>query len=312
MPSPVFLLTFAYNPTDALPEVVNELRIIQRLLTETGGNAEPIWQVTREDLERAFDTQRDDLHLFHYSGHAGPTGLQLNQDGQAMRISFAGGLARMAGMASKLKLVFLNGCSTADQAAAFLDRGVPAVIATSKPLADQYAVEFARRFYDNFTRRGSLNTLQQAFDIALDAFLEKHGEKANSLFDEQVRGIFNVSEEADRPLYELHIHPEKQIVGGQRFSQWFDTDPLPPDPDLERTPGNGPSPLRSKIHELVSKGRLEDALTELIKVSPDAIALNGEYTSSRREYHMNLIDGNEWRRISAHITQAVLRLAQEL
>ena len=51
MPAPVFLLAFAYDQTQALPEVVNELRTIQRLLSQTGGNAEPIWQATPDDLE---------------------------------------------------------------------------------------------------------------------------------------------------------------------------------------------------------------------------------------------------------------------
>jgi len=38
MARPTFLLAFAYNPAQALLEVVNELKAIERLLTETEGS----------------------------------------------------------------------------------------------------------------------------------------------------------------------------------------------------------------------------------------------------------------------------------
>lgn len=310
--APVFLLAFAYHPTEALPEVVTELRTIQRLLTDTGGNAEPIWQVTRQDLERAFDTQRDGLRLFHYSGHAGPTGLQLNRDGQTSRISFAGGLARLAGLAPGLRLVFLNGCSTADQAKAFLDRGVPVVIATTKPLVDRYAVEFARCFYDNFTRRGTRNTLQQAFDTALDSFVETYGSTDPALFDAQVRGNLDTEETADRPLYELHVHPDKRNAANERFAEWFEGPAPEPTAAPTKVASGSSGPLRAKIQDLVGQGELEEALTELVKVVPDAILLKGQYTSAKRENGLGLLDGDDWRRTIARLNNAVLEMARTL
>lgn len=312
MPAPVFLLAFAYDPNDLLPEVAKELRTIQRLLTETGGNAEPIWQVTRQDLERAFDTQRDHLRLFHYSGHAGPNGLHLNQDGQPSRISFAGGLARLAGLAPDLRLVFLNGCSTADQAKAFFARGVPAVIATTRPLVDRYAVEFARCFYDNFTRRGGRNTLQQAFDIALDSFLETYDLTDPALFDARLRGNLDQEDDPTRPLYELHLHADKPEMAHERFAEWFEAPAREPGaPPNSATPGSS-APLRERIQSLVGQGDLEDALTELVKVVPDAILLKGQYASAKRENGLGLLDSDDWRRTVARLNNAVLEMARML
>ncbi len=315
MPAPVFLLAFAYNPAEALPEVVTELRIIQRLLSETGGNAEPIWQVTRQDLERSFDTQRDELRLFHYSGHAGPTGLQLNRDGQPARISFAGGLARLAGLASGLRLVFLNGCSTGDQAQAFLDRGVPVVIATTKPLVDKYAVEFARCFYDNFTRRGTRNTLQQAFDAALDSFIERYGSSDPSLFDATIRGNLEEDETPNRPLYELHIHTQKPEVADQRFADWFEGAAAVEarSPVAAPTPVNNDSAaVRTKIQELVGQGRLEEALNELVKINSEAILLKGQYAAAKRENNMGIMESGDWNRTTARLNNAVLEMVRGL
>ena len=201
MSRPVFLFAFAYNPATALPEVVQELKTIDRLLSETEGEVKVVWQVTQPDLERDFDLLRNDLRLFHFSGHAGPRAIQLNRDYHTAALSFADGLARLVGMAPSLRLVFLNGCSTEGQAQIFLDQGIPAVIATTKPLLDHYAVDFARRFYQNFTRRNSRMTLQQAFDAAFFSFISEQGSFNQTMLYEQTRSIGS-DDDSNEPLYE--------------------------------------------------------------------------------------------------------------
>ncbi len=330
MSSSVFLLAFAYDPIAALSKLVDELTNVQRLISQAGGNAKAIWKVTPDDLAETFDTQRADLRIFHYSGHANPAGLQLNHlDGQgASRIVLSMGLALKAKRAKSLRLVFLNGCSTRAQAEVFLAQGVPAVIATTKPLLDRYGVEFAYRFYKSFTRRNSLNTLQEAFEEAFIDFTEANGQLSLEMFDEAVRGNLVLEEERSTPLYELHLHPDpqKRAVAEERFTAWL-TDPEPSAPELPvRTPeppSREPEPssniptgnatqLRTKIQELISQGRLDEALTELAKAVPDAILLKGQYASAKRENNMGLIDGDDWRRTVARITHAVLELARTI
>ncbi len=326
MPAPVFLLAFAYDPTEALPKVVEELKNVQRLLSQTGGNAETLWQATPDDLAERFDTQRADLRIFHYSGHANPAGLQLNADAQgASRIVLSSGLALKAGRAKSLRLVFLNGCSTREQAQVFLDQGVPAVIATTKPLLDRYGVDFARRFYQSFTRRNSLNTLQEAFEEAFISFTDANGQLSLDMFDEKVRGNIDLEQEINMQLYELHLHPDpkKKAVADERFTDWFNA--APPEaprntetPPEERQPtqptsptANGePSQVRAKIQDLVSQGRLEEALNELVKIAPDAILLKGQYASAKRENSLGLLDSDDWRRTVARITHSALEMAR--
>ncbi|MEO7243432.1 MAG: CHAT domain-containing protein [Variovorax sp.] len=84
----------------------------------------------------------DRLVIFHYGGHADGEQLQF-EGGSGGRE----GLARMLGQQSSLKLVFLNGCASQGHVKLLLDAGVPAVVATSVPIGDQKAQEFATAFY---------------------------------------------------------------------------------------------------------------------------------------------------------------------
>ena len=61
------------------------------------------------------------------------------------------GSPRSWGNSAGLKLVFLNGCSTRPQVKRLLDAGVPAVIATARPIDDAVATEFAVAFYQALT-----------------------------------------------------------------------------------------------------------------------------------------------------------------
>jgi hypothetical protein len=65
------------------------------------------------------------------------------------------------------------------------------------------------------------------------------------------------------------------------------------------------------IQNLIAAGRLKDALTELAKIHPDAILLKGQYTSAERENNLGLLDGGDWRRVVARITQSALELTRQ-
>lgn len=127
-------------------------------------------------VERIFNTvekwqKRKDLVLFHYGGHASGASLLLNTEDAHSLEANAEGLARMLGQIPSLQLVFLNGCSTKDQVKLLLDKGVRAVIATSKPIQDNMAVDFADHFYKNMAAGSSIGI---AFDRAKNLLSTKY------------------------------------------------------------------------------------------------------------------------------------------
>jgi CHAT domain len=295
MSAPLFVLAIAYDPTKALPEVVNELKQIETILNGTTGDTKALWKVSQQDLETQFDRERERMRLLHFAGHAGSTGLELNT-GQATKISFADGLAGLAGHAAGLRLIFLNGCSTEEQAKAFIDAGIPAVIATTKPLKDRFAVDFARRFYQNFTRPNSKNSLEQAFQAAFFSFNADHGSLTNDMLDEQMRGNIVVDEEANEPLYELHLHPAKKALAQERFTDWFK---VSAGPDLKAA--------AESIRKLITGAKLEQALAEFTAVLPDEGAqLSQKFGDAKKRNLLGLSTSDEWTKARSEVSWAML------
>jgi hypothetical protein len=143
---PVLYFSFANQADQHLPFLEEELGAIERKLRNKDARNKIKFKKEAKtkvaDIFEALPFYREDLVLFHYAGHASGTHLQ-----------FTDGLANTAGLAGffkdykKLKLVFLNGCSTQDQVLGFLEGGVDAVIATSVPVNDRRATDFAIQFY---------------------------------------------------------------------------------------------------------------------------------------------------------------------
>lgn len=156
------LLTFANQSADLLPTLQEEDDTLNRLLSPRAKERHFLLHrdsfVTLEKLPGYITLYRDDLALFMFSGHAGRDQLLLG-DGAAQ----AGGLAQMLGQCPKLKLVFLNGCSTQGQVAQLLAAGIPVVIATSAPVSDRKATFFSIRFFEALQQQF---TLREAFDMA--------------------------------------------------------------------------------------------------------------------------------------------------
>jgi len=162
MSQPVFFLAFANDQTRHLPLLDQERKEIrQRLLPLE--NEQYIQLLTEsaatiDDLTGLITHVKDRLAIFHYGGHADSEQLFL-----ADQSADGAGLADLLGTQSNLKLVFLNGCSTRAQVQRLLEKGVPAVIATSVPIGDEAAKAFAVSFYEALATR---HTLREAFDIA--------------------------------------------------------------------------------------------------------------------------------------------------
>lgn len=153
-----------------------------------------------DDILKVFGRVRHRIAIFHYGGHAGSYELLLESpEGAPAHIhgaSFAEFLAHSRG----LHLVFLNGCTTREQAIALRQCGVPAVIATDIDVDDTVAVRFADEFY------GALaggEALRDAYDIAAAAVRSARGDAPRSAY----RDVMGVGESRDEWPWALHCAP---------------------------------------------------------------------------------------------------------
>ena len=129
----------------SLKDQFDELKqqgVIANVVVEEKASLERIYSV--------FQKHRDRIAIFHFGGHADGDRLLL-QSAFEPRPAYAEGLATLLGQQRGLKLVFLNGCSTRPQVKRLLDAGVPAVVATARPIDDRVATEFAVAFYQALT-----------------------------------------------------------------------------------------------------------------------------------------------------------------
>ena len=161
----VILLSFANNKTDHLPLLKEESSEIRQALMplEKRDFIKIRYEESLEQKELlAFLLNNmDDISIFHYGGHADSDELLL-EDGMAQDKGLAGLLAQQ----KNLKLVFLNGCSTRGQVDTLFAAGVKAVIATSVPIHDAMAKDFAIAFYQALVYK---NSLKRAFEFAKSA-----------------------------------------------------------------------------------------------------------------------------------------------
>ncbi|UFH53250.1 tetratricopeptide repeat protein [Spirosoma sp. KNUC1025] len=98
--------------------------------------------------------------LFQFSGHAGPNVLQLG-DG----VGSSDGIASLLqAYAPNLKVVVLNGCSTYGQVDLLFEKGIRTVVATSAPVKDTYATQFAISFHQTLCAGKSI---QEAYRDAI-------------------------------------------------------------------------------------------------------------------------------------------------
>jgi hypothetical protein len=233
------LVAHSYDNQDPLQQVPAELTRIITVLQGTRCAVEPLPNVDSDTLENRILKLRDQLLLLHFAGHADDLDLQTNlADGSTTYTNMAH-FAKIVGFNSpRLRLVFLNGCSTEAQIAVLRQQQVPAVIATTMPLSDKYGFLFAVNFYEKFTDAAKNLTLQEAFDLTY-ASMESN-KNATAVFTddgsdihaaqfhpdavEQVRASLKLKKITKGPVYVLHGEPE---VLNQRFADWLETDTAP-------------------------------------------------------------------------------------
>ncbi|MCB0629400.1 MAG: CHAT domain-containing protein [Saprospiraceae bacterium] len=163
----VIFLAYANSQTDPLPSLAEEDDGVFSTLVNRALKGDFFIHrdafTTLEKLNDYLGIYGERLAVFHYSGHADNDTLHLVGD-QAN----AKGIAHQLGTSAKaghLKMVLLNGCSTAGQVNGLLDAGVPVVVATSAPVGDKSAMAFSLRFYRSLSEKRL--SIREAFEEAL-------------------------------------------------------------------------------------------------------------------------------------------------
>ncbi len=203
MKQPVIFLAFANDKDDHLPLLDEERKVINGHLLPLANQQylqlviEPT--ATTADISRFVTDLKDRINIFHYGGHAGSKEILL-QDQTAN----SDGIAQLLALQKELKVVFLNGCSTRAQVGLLQELGIPAVIATSIPIADQSARTFSDVFYRALAED---HTLEEAYKLAAANYLMTTGQAAGIN-----RGLRVKKEETDPLPWGLYITEGKEAV----------------------------------------------------------------------------------------------------
>ena len=167
---------------------------------------------TQEEITAVFQDgwYENRIWIFHYAGHADQDELWLETESGENKAFFSLGLSRFLGVQKSLKMVFLNGCATEDHAELLLKEEVPAVIATSRKIADSQALTFSRVFYQGLAGGASI---EESFKEAESILLGIHGE-GKFKADSSTRSLYW----ADQPEENLDL-PWKLFL--KKEASWF-------------------------------------------------------------------------------------------
>jgi|GEM_PF-3630004 hypothetical protein len=163
------------------------------------------------ELMRLFQRYHGQIVLFHFSGHAGGEGLQLNQTTTDNEVGYAQGIAGLIKKEveeGQLEFVFLNGCSTKPQVEALKNAGVKSIIATNFPINDNKAAQFSGFLYKTLANKAIDNPLdsesiniKQAFEAA-ENYLQTTNQAPN--ISKTDRGfVFETNSNSNQEPWEL-------------------------------------------------------------------------------------------------------------
>lgn len=131
------------------------------VIVEAGATIDSIMDTFQNPL------YRDRISIFHYAGHADGYQLLLQDRYKGNQVAKGEGLVSFFSKQKSLQLIFLNGCSTQEQAEELISAGVPVVIGTSRSIVDTVAVKLASRFYQAL---GNNYSIERAWEEAQDEF----------------------------------------------------------------------------------------------------------------------------------------------
>ncbi len=193
----VLFFAYAHSSASPLPALQEEGDKVYSMLTPKALQQHYLIHrdayTTRQKIREFLILYRDDIFIFSYSGHAGADKLLLDDE-----LARAGGLAQLLGQCSNLKAVILNGCSTQGQVDQLLKCGLPLVIATSAPVNDGSARDFAVSFFQSLSLGDTIErafetgigaaSLSRDIEVRRGAFLENTGQAEDPLWGIYFKG----------------------------------------------------------------------------------------------------------------------------
>ncbi|TSE06136.1 MULTISPECIES: hypothetical protein [Aquimarina] len=195
----------------------------------------------------------NDMTIFHFSGHHddGDKAIKLSDE-----IFNDKGLIEILNNAPKLKMVFINGCSTHKIVEAL--HNIPVVIGTNTPVYDHFAYTLSTKFYELLlNHKDNINESEKIDDVFKQAkgFLQGHYKAPN----DTERGS-GAAETIEQKVNNYYFKINKEI------EQWHT------DPDT--------FPVKKNFQELIDEIRQEENLEEeLYKYYPYFLCIHLEILS---------------------------------
>lgn len=202
-------LAYAHSLEEPLKSLQREDEEVNNILKERAFvdnhfNINRVSFATTKAIIEDLNKYKDKICIFHYSGHAASDSL-LIEDKEAN----ANAISKLLLECPNLKLVVLNGCSTKGQVEALLNEheegGVPAVIATSRPVNDEAATDFAGYFYRELVDRSA--TIEQAFTTAMNSLEVQDERKYDTPTN---RSIIKRIEDTNAPMWGIYCRNDEK------------------------------------------------------------------------------------------------------
>ncbi len=202
----------------------------------------------------------NEMTIFHFSGHHNDKAQTLKLSDDIFRNQ---GLIKILNASPKLKMVFINGCSTGEIVDAL--HNVPIVIGTKTPVYDSFAQQFSVRLYnlllankENLTNSDFIKSIYHQTIGFFEGYFEDP--------DDTERGVMSLEELTKKTNnYIIKINKDTAANFDQRVT-------------YNSNPGN--YPLKSKFKELVNEIKENEKLTEdLYKYYPYFLCIHLEILS---------------------------------
>ena len=178
------------------------------LVVRTGASIDDILDVFQDSR------YQDRIAIFHYGGHANGYQLLLETLEGSTAAAHSEGLVSFLSKQIGLKLIFLNGCSSQQQALDLVEAGIPAVIGTSQSINDDIATKLAIRFYKGMAVG---KTIDRSWQEAIDKIkIEKGTANMREFFWEGMESSNTTQEKSlDRFPWEIHYKS-----GANAIKEW--------------------------------------------------------------------------------------------
>lgn len=208
--------------------------------------------ISREKLANYLTLYREQLSVFHYSGHADARLLETEKGASRTE-----GIVALLKRCPNLKLVVLNGCCTEKQAEALLAAGIPVVVATHSAVRDDAAALFGAGFYRALAAG---DTIAEAFEAALGSAQLEEG----ALAVRRSIGI-QVGPDSDAPVWGRFSRSELDLEWRLPDAPAFNTSGFEPNSELVQALLEAFAPYDPAIAQIIDREKRGQSVSLLDK-----------------------------------------------